>query len=109
MGTHTSESNCEICGSESWLCEDTHYDSTEEHCLNENCRYYYVDSGTLKEEDPNAFDGTGFNTPEEFKEFLEDFNFKKCEKCGNVDYPHNEESPYYCEDCETEEEEVTNS
>ena len=108
MGTHNSFSECEVCGGGSWLVEDTHYDSTEEHCLNDKCRFYNVNSGKLKYENPNSFDGTGFNTPEEFKEFLEDFNFKKCEKCGDIDTNHNEDSPY-CQDCETEEEEVTNS
>ena len=52
MGTHNSESNCEICGGRSHLVEDSRYDSREEHCLNENCRHYNVDSGTLKEENP---------------------------------------------------------
>ena len=108
MGTHTSFSNCEKCGGESWLCEDTHYDSTEEHCLNENCRYYYVDSGTLKEENPNAFDGVGFDTPEDWKDMLEHIFYKKCEKCRDVVGNYVEGSPF-CEDCETEEEEVTNS
>ena len=108
MGTHTSHSKCEVCGGESWLIEDTHYDSTEEHCLNEKCGYYFVDSGTIPDECV-VINGSGFRTPEEFKEFLEEMEWKKCEKCGNVDYPHNEESPYYCQDCETEEEKVTNS
>ena len=107
MGTHTSFSNCEKCGGESWLCEDTRYDSTEEHCLNENCRYYYVDSGTLKEENPNAFDGVGFDTPEDWIEMLDRFGYKKCVKCGKVE-DKCDDSPL-CEECETEEEEVTNS
>ena len=34
MGTHNSESNCEICGGRSHLVEDSRYDSREEHCLN---------------------------------------------------------------------------
>ena len=111
MGTSSDmNSECEICGGQSFLVEDSHYDSTEEHCLNEKCRFYNVDSGTLKDECPeHTFDGSGFRTPDEFKEFLEEMEWKKCEKCGNVDYPHNEESPYYCQDCETENEEVTNS
>ena len=54
-------------------------------------------------------ESSGFHTPEEWKDLLEYIGYRKCEKCGNVDYPHNEESPYYCQDCETEEEEVTNS
>ena len=55
MGTSSGESNCEICGGKSFLVEDTHYNSTEEHCLNENCRHYNVDSGSLKKENPNCF------------------------------------------------------
>ena len=108
MGTHTSFSNCEKCGGESWLCEDTHYDSTEEHCLNDKCRFYYVNSGKLKYENPNSFDGVGFDTPEDWKDMLEHIGYKKCEKCGDVGMNDNEDSPY-CQDCETEEEEVTNS
>ena len=43
MGTSSDmNSECEICGGQSFLVEDSHYDSTEEHCLNENCRYYYL-------------------------------------------------------------------
>ena len=52
----------------------------------------------------NAVDGTGFSTPSEFKEFLEFMKWKQCETCRNVDSPHwdgrNDESPYYCQDCE---------
>ena len=57
MGTHTTESNCEICDGRTILIEDTHYDSSEEHCLNENCRHYNVDSGTMKDEGIDAFGG----------------------------------------------------
>ena len=108
MGTSSGESNCEICGGKSFLVEDTHYNSTEEHCLNENCRHYNVDSGSLKKENPNCFDGVGVETPEGWKNMLEHIFYKKCEKCGDIGMNDNEDSPY-CQDCETEEEEVTNS
>ncbi len=101
MGTHTSESECEKCGGVSWLCEDTHYDSTEEHCLNESCRHYYVNSGKLKYENPNAFDGMGFDTPEDWIEMLDCCGYKKCNKCGKVGTNHNDHSPF-CEQCEEE-------
>ena len=41
MGTSSGESNCEICGGKSFLVEDTRYDSSEEHCLNENCNLVF--------------------------------------------------------------------
>ena len=39
---------------------------------------------------------------------LEHIGYKKCEKCRDVVENYVEGSPF-CEDCETEEEEVTNS
>ena len=108
MGTSSGESNCEICGGKSFLVEDTRYDSSEEHCLNENCRHYNVDSGSLKKENPNCFDGVGVETPEGWKNMLEHIGYKKCEKCRVVGDDYTKDSPY-CQDCETEEEEVTNS
>ena len=44
--------------------------------------------------------GVGVKTPEQFQEFLEDMKLNKCENCGKVDSPHNEDSPYICENCE---------
>ena len=41
-------------------------------------------------------------------DMLEHIYYKKCEKCGDIGMNHNEDSPY-CQDCETEDEEVTNS
>tara|TARA_E500000331_G_C16706286_1_gene476124 strand:+ start:119 stop:421 length:303 start_codon:yes stop_codon:yes gene_type:complete len=99
MGTHNSESNCEICGGRSHLLEDTRFDSREEHCLNENCRHYNVDSGTLKYEWEDAFDGVGFDTPEGWKDMLEHIGYIKCGKCGNVGMIYDEDSPF-CVDCE---------
>ena len=102
MGTSSDmNSECEICGGQSFLVEDSHYDSIEEHCLNEKCRFYNVDSGTLKDECPeHTFDGSGFRTPDEFKEFIEDMGWLKCEKCRDVVGNYVEGSPF-CEDCET--------
>jgi len=102
MGTHTSYNECRMCGGTSFLIEDTHYDSTEKHCLNEKCGYYFVDSGTIPDESV-MINGSGFRTPDEFKEFLDEMEWKKCEKCGVVDHDYNEGSPD-CENCETEEE-----
>ena len=107
MSTQTNISNCEICGDKSWLVEDTRYDSTEEHCLNDKCRFYHVDSGTLKYENPDssgvnphAFDGNGVHTLEGWKHTLECFGFKQYEKCGHVDQD-NEDDSVICEDCES--------
>ena len=89
MGTRYSmDRECEMCGGQSFLVEDTHYESREEHCLNDKCRHYNIEMGI------------GVKTLEQFQEFLEDMKLKKCEKCGKVDSPHNEESPYFCEECE---------
>ena len=104
MGTHTSYSECEVCGGESWLVEDTHYDSTEEHCLNDKCRFYYVNSGKLKYENPNCFDGVGVETPEGWKNMLENIGYKKCEKCGIVEGKC-DDSPL-CEECGDKESEL---
>jgi len=99
MGTHTTESNCEICDGRTILIEDTHYDSSEEHCLNENCRHYNVDSGTMKDEGIDAFGGVGFDTPEGWKDMLECFGYKKCEKCGDANM-HFDDDSLFCEECE---------
>lgn len=56
-----------MCRGQSFLVEETQNVSREEQCLNVNFRYFNVASGTLKEENPNAFDGVGNKTPEEFK------------------------------------------
>ena len=79
---------CEMCRGQSFLVEDTHYASREEHCLNDKCRHYNIEMRV------------GVKTTEQFQDFLEDMNLKKCEKCGKVDSPQVEESPYYCEVCE---------
>ena len=99
MGTHTSESECEKCGGKSWVVEDTRYKSTEQHCLNENCRHYNVDARTAKNE--NLLHGVGTNTPEEWLDVLEDAGYKKCSKCGSVDEDMDDSSPL-CEDCSPE-------
>ena len=104
MGTSSGESNCEICGGKSFLVEDTRYDSSEEHCLNENCRHYNVDSGSLKKENPNCFDGVGVETPEGWKNMLEHIGYKKCEKCGIVEGKC-DDSPL-CEECGDKESEL---
>jgi len=97
--TSSGESECEICGGKSFLVEDTQYNSTEEHCLNEKCRYYNVDAGTLIKENPNAFQGVGEDTPEGWLTMLKYIGYKKCEKCGSVDGEWDENSPF-CEECE---------
>jgi hypothetical protein len=102
--TNISYIECEKCSEISYLVEDSHYESIELHCLNDECRYYHIDSRTFKDENSNAVDETGFSTPSEFKEFLEFMKWNQCETCRNVDSPHwdgrNDESPYYCQDCE---------
>ena len=102
MGTNTTESECEKCGGVSWFMVDSEYDLTEEHCLNEKCRYYFVDAGTLKEENPDAVDGSGIGTPEGWLDALEVAGYKKCEKCGKVESNQNDHSPL-CEECEDKE------
>ena len=89
MGTRYSmDGDCQMCRGQFFLVKDTNYKSREGHCLNDKCRHYNIEMVE------------GIKTPEQFHEFLEDMNLKKCEKCGKVDSPHNEESPYYCEQCE---------
>jgi len=90
---------CEICGGDSLLREDPRYDSTtekyrDEKCLNDKCRYYKFDCGTLRNEEYNFFgepneykdnpESSGFHTPEEWKDLLEYIGYRKCEKCGKV-------------------------
>ena len=98
MGTHTSYNECRMCGGTSFLIEDTHYDSTEEHCLNEKCGYYFVDSGTIPDESV-MINGSGFRTPDEFKEFLDEMEWKKCEKCEEK-YYNDYGNQTMCDDCE---------
>ena len=56
---------CKICGGDSLLIEQPRYDSTtekyrNEKCLNDKCRYYKFDPGTLRtEEDITEEDITG--------------------------------------------------
>jgi ribosomal protein L37E len=64
MGTHTVTSECDRCGSESFLIEDTQFDSTEEHCLNGECGYYYHTNL------PNVEDNEGYDSPEGVREFM---------------------------------------
>ena len=68
MGTHTSDSVCKMCGSESLLIENTEFDSIKEYYRNGECRYYNVDAGLLKEINPDAFDGVGYYTKEDWIE-----------------------------------------
>ena len=102
--TNISYIECEKCREISYLVKDSHYESIELHCLNDDCRYYHINSGTFKDMNSNAVDGTGFSTLSEFEEFLEFMKWKQCVTCRNVDSPHwdgrNDESPYYCQDCE---------
>jgi|TARA_Y100000031_G_scaffold100772_1_gene110499 hypothetical protein len=78
---------CFKCGSDSWSYSDYKECFHEIHCLNDECGFF------------NVCGETGFRTPEEFKEWLEETERKKCEKCGVVDFNHNPESPF-CEVCE---------
>jgi len=71
MSTNNSYSECEKCGGKTFTTFDTRYDSNEEHCLNKDCRFFIVNSGTIKDENPNAFDGTGHHTLEEFTDVVE--------------------------------------
>ena len=44
MGTRYSmDRDCEVCRGQSFLVEDTHYESREEHCLNDKCRHYNIE------------------------------------------------------------------
>jgi len=85
---------CFKCGSDSWFYSEYKESFNEIHCLNDECGFFKVESGIH----PN-WNETGFRTPEEFKEWMEETERKKCEKCGVVDFNHNPESPF-CEVCE---------
>jgi hypothetical protein len=46
LGTRYSmHSECEMCRGQSYLVEDTQYESREEHCLNDKCRHYNIEMG----------------------------------------------------------------
>jgi len=63
MGTHVSNSNCTLCNSETVLIECTRYNNSEEHCSNEDCRWYCIDTGNLPEE-AIFISGEGVHTKE---------------------------------------------
>ena len=94
--------NCEMCGSKSWFYCDKILDYKESFieidCLNDECGFFKVESGI----NPN-WNKTGFRTPEEFKEWMEDTERKKCKKCGDIEFNQNPDSPF-CEDCVKERE-----
>ena len=46
--------DCEVCRGQSFLVEDTHYESREEHCLNDKCRHCNLEMGV------------GLKTPEQW-------------------------------------------
>ena len=76
MGTHTSACNCKICGSETILIENTQYYNSEEHCSNEDCRWYCIDRGNLPKEH-TFISGEGVHTKEDWnlsvKEWFTDY------------------------------------
>ena len=70
MGLDVSKYNCTLCNSETVLIEDTQYNNSEEHCSNEDCRWYCIDTGNLPEE-AIFISGEGFHAKEDWKEVKE--------------------------------------
>ena len=69
----SDDGNCTKCGGKSFFVMDTSYNSEENHCLNEKCGFYIVDSGSMKIDIPEGtfFDGSGYRNTEELLEFKE--------------------------------------
>ena len=59
---------CEVCGSATFRYSDYRELLNEDHCLNEDCGFFKVESE--KEEN---WSGSDYRTPEEVREFIEEF------------------------------------
>ena len=59
---------CEVCGSATFRYSDYRELLNEDHCLNEDCGFFKVESE--KEEN---WSGSNYRTPEEVREFIEEF------------------------------------
>ena len=74
MGTHIDYSTCRECGAETVVIHDTRYQSTEEHCSNEDCRFYDIETGLLPQ-DAIGITGSGFHAKKDWEEEIKSFYF----------------------------------
>ena len=65
--SHQDTGTCEVCGSETFRYNEYKELLYENHCLNEDCGFFKVES-----EKEGNWSGSGFRPPEEVREFVEE-------------------------------------